>query len=87
MQKVPKFAERKEHLLINMADTREVDDTLVPDTNGKSDLWIHLVYVKLSGGTPNISTHMKRHHTIFSHLRVTNGRPTCLSTSVGIPAF
>ena len=42
-RKVPKFPEGKEKklLLINMADTSEIEYTLVPNTKGKSDLWKH----------------------------------------------
>ena len=35
--KIPKFTEGKELLLINMADTCEIEYTLVPNTKGKSD--------------------------------------------------
>ena len=37
-RKVPKFPEGKE-LLTNMSDTREIEYGLVPNTQGKSDLW------------------------------------------------
>ena len=39
-RKVKKFPEGNE-LLINMADTHEIEYTLVPNTKGKSDLWKH----------------------------------------------
>ena len=39
-RKVPKCPEGKE-LLINMADAREIEYTLVPNTKGKLDLWKH----------------------------------------------
>ena len=35
---VPKFFEGKELLLINMADTREIEHNLVPNTKGKSNM-------------------------------------------------
>ena len=38
---VLKFPEGKGLLLINMADTCEIEHTLVPNTKGKSDLWKH----------------------------------------------
>ena len=44
-RKVLKFPERKELFLMNMADTRENEHTLVPNTKEKSDLWKTLVYV------------------------------------------
>ena len=40
-RKVSQFPEGKELLLVNMADTSEIEHTLVPNTKGISDLWKH----------------------------------------------
>ena len=40
-QKVPKFPEGKEPLINILADSREIEYTLVPNTKGKPDLWKH----------------------------------------------
>ena len=38
---MPRTREGKELSLINMADAREIEYTLVPNTKGNSDLWNH----------------------------------------------
>ena len=38
-RKVPKFLEGKELFHMNMADTREIEYTIVPNIKAKSDVW------------------------------------------------